>query len=149
MAERLRRASQRILSLAFRTFQIQQAPPRETHAVHVSAHRCAIPSHHPRATAYEKRITMLILGSLHRPFVSRKCQIRLWRTSLSSRDTHVVLATGGLMGTHVILRSRFFLPFTGREDAHVSKWIVAFFLQASSSQQPPGRECRACTPHHG
>lgn len=53
------------------------------------------------------------------------------------------------MGTHVILRSRFFLPFTGREDAHVSKWIFAFFLQAPSSQQPLGKECMAWTPHHG
>lgn len=61
--------------------------------------------------------------------------MQLWRTSSSSRDTYVVLAMGGLMGTHVILRSLFFLPFTGREDAHMSKWIFAFFLQISSSQQ--------------
>lgn len=88
---------------------------------------------------------MLILRILPRPFPSKKCQIQLWRTSLSSRDTHVVLAAGGLMGTHVILRSRFFLPFTARQDAHVSKWILAFFLQAPSSQQPLGKECRAWT----
>lgn len=54
------------------------------------------------------------------------------------------------MGTHVILRSRFFLPFTAREDdAHVSKWIFAFF--PSSTLFPaaiPSRECRAWTPHH-
>lgn len=54
---------------------------------------------------------------------------------LSNRDTYVVLATGCLMGTHVILSSRFFLLFTGREDAHVSNWHFYF----SSFKHPLAR----------
>ena len=52
------------------------------------------------------------------------------RLALSNRDTYVVLATGCLMGGHVILSSRFFLLFTGREGAHVSNRHF-YFLPSS------------------
>lgn len=70
----------------------------------------------------------------HRAGISAAC--------FSSNPTYVVLATGCLMGTHVILSSRFFLLFTGREDAHVSNWHFYFSaFKHPPTHSPPARGC--------
>lgn len=121
-----------LLAFAFQSFQVKQAPPRETHAVYVCACTCAYVCNSfssPRSQSLREKINYpdsvkstwaIPLDTALNPAPENR-----WLT-LSNRDTYVVLATGCLMGTHVILSSRFFLLFTGREDAHMSNWHFYF-----------------------
>lgn len=131
MAGRLKSPSS-LLAFAFQSFQVKQAPPREKHAVYVFACTCAYVCNSfssPRSQSLREKNnypdSVKSTWAIPLDTALNPAPENHWLT-LSNRDTYVVLATGCLMGTHVILSSRFFLLFAGREDAYMSNWHFYF-----------------------